>query len=325
VKPELSHDEAFAALDAAALDALDLSVREAVFAHIAQCAVCGAELEMLRATAAHLAFAATSTADSTTATRNRIGARLTARAAADALSRGLAASPPAPTAQAASAPPSLSLSSPSLPIAGGMGIHDRSSGSRRDAVSSVSTKQNAGFIPRRGAEWLAIAASVLVVVSGGLLWSARQEGENLRTSLKAQLASSQRVQQSRDSLRAVVASRDSILAGMTGRDVAVMTLTSSAARAPFAWMFWDKKQNTWTLVAHNMPQLKAGRTYQLWLVTPTAKISAGTFDPQNGDAVVRATYALAPNSLQALAVTEEPAGGMPQPTGDAVVAVQAGK
>jgi hypothetical protein len=321
VKPELSHDEAFAALDAAALDALDVSVREAVFAHVAQCAVCGAELEVLRATAAHLAFAAPLTADSATATRNRIGARLTARAAADARARGLSASPPTPTAQA----PSLSLASPSLPIAGGMGVPDRSSGARRDAGSSVSAKRSAGFVPRRGAEWLAIAASVLVVVSGALLWSARQEGENLRTSLKAQLASSQRVQQSRDSLRAVVASRDSILAGMTGRDVAVMTLTSSAARAPFAWMFWDKKQNTWTLVAHNMPQLKAGRTYQLWLVTPTAKISAGTFDPQNGDAVVRATYALAPNSLQALAVTEEPAGGVPQPTGEPVVAVQAGK
>jgi anti-sigma factor RsiW len=305
VKPELSHDEAFAALDAAALDALEAVEREAVFAHVALCAACAAELEMLRATVANLAFAAPLAADSATATRNRIGARLTARAAADARSRGLA---PGGSSSSVAEPPSVTQPVPQSP-----------------QLSVSSSKREAAIVPRRRAEWLAIAASVLVVVSGGLLWSTLRDRDNLRTSLNVQLATSQRAQQSRDSLRAVVASRDSLLAGMTGRDVAVMTLTSSAARAPFAWMFWDKKQNTWTLIAHNMPQLKAGRTYQLWLVTPTAKISAGTFDPQNGDAVVRATYALAPNSLEALAVTEEPTGGMPQPTGDPVVAVRAGK
>jgi hypothetical protein len=337
VKSELSHDEAFAALDAAALDALDAVEREAVFAHVARCTACAAELEMLRATAANLAFAAPLAADAATATRKRIGARLTARAAADAQARGVVpggssssvAQPPSGSLSpsvphAAPQSPQLSVSS-SLPIAGTLGVPDRSSGPRRAHAPSTTSKRTAGIIARRGAEWLAIAASVLVVVSAGLLWSALRDRENLRASLGVEVAASQRAQQSRDSLRAVVASRDSLLAGITGRDVAVMTLTSRAARAPFAWMFWDKKQNTWTLIAHNMPALKAGRTYQLWLVTPTAKISAGTFDPQNGDAVVRATYALAPSSLEALAVTEEPAGGMPQPTGEPVVAVRAGK
>ena len=41
------------------------------------------------------------------------------------------------------------------------------------------------------------------------------------------------------------------------------------------------------------------------------------------DAVVRATYPLARDSLQAIAVTEEPAGGVPQPTGAMVVAGEA--
>jgi anti-sigma-K factor RskA len=35
--------------------------------------------------------------------------------------------------------------------------------------------------------------------------------------------------------------------------------------------------------------------------------------------MVRATYALARDSLRAVAVTDEPAGGMPQPTGQFVV------
>ena len=113
------------------------------------------------------------------------------------------------------------------------------------------------------------------------------------TRCKPSLARGQSARTSSDSLRTVVALRDSMIAGLIGRDVAVVSLTSSGAKAPFARMFWDTTRNTWTLVAHNMPALRTGRTYQLWLVTRTAKISAGTFEPSNGDAVVRATYPLA--------------------------------
>jgi anti-sigma-K factor RskA len=80
-------------------------------------------------------------------------------------------------------------------------------------------------------------------------------------------------------------------------------------------MFWDQSVDAWTFVAHHLPAPKPGRTYQLWLVTPTSKISAGTFAPgTNGDAVVRAKYALPKNALAAVAVTDEPDSGSAQPT-----------
>ena len=80
-------------------------------------------------------------------------------------------------------------------------------------------------------------------------------------------------------------------------------------------MFWDQSVDAWTFVAHNLPKPKTGRTYQLWLVTATQKISAGTFMPGvNGDAVVRATYALPKDALAAVAVTDEPEAGSAQPT-----------
>jgi hypothetical protein len=61
-------------------------------------------------------------------------------------------------------------------------------------------------------------------------------------------------------------------------------------------------------------------------VTPKAKISAGTFTPlPDGSAQVQATYSLARDSLRAIAVTEEPAGGVPQPTGAFVLTVTAGQ
>jgi anti-sigma-K factor RskA len=40
--------------------------------------------------------------------------------------------------------------------------------------------------------------------------------------------------------------------------------------------------------------------------------------------MMQAEYALPAGALQAVAVTEEPAGGMPQPTGPMVIAGKAG-
>ena len=119
--------------------------------------------------------------------------------------------------------------------------------------------------------------------------------------------------------------RDEFVESLTGPDVTVVGLTSGATKTPRALMFWDKATNRWTFIAHNMPALAAGRTYQLWLVTAGRKISAGTFSvTAGGDALVQATYALDPNALKAVAVTEEPAGGVPQPTGAMVVVGTAG-
>jgi hypothetical protein len=174
----------------------------------------------------------------------------------------------------------------------------------------------------RRAEWMAIAAGILLVASVSVLAAVARDRQNLRAALTEQLARGQRATTAGDSLRVAVMTRDSIIAGLTGRDVAMMTLTSAGTRSPYAHMFWDKAHNTWTLVAHNMPVLKSGRTYQLWLVTPDKKISAGTFEPRDGDAMVRATYALT-DKLMALAVTEEPMGGMPQPTGSMVMLANA--
>ena len=284
---ELTHDEAFAMLDAVALDALDPAERDAVLAHVAGCEICRAELATLRETASQLAFAAPA-ADSA-GSRERIHSRLM-----DRVRRGRA------RARSSSAP------------------------TARVVAEFVRVRPNTGRGGGwRRAEWLAVAASVLFFITGALFANATRDRQNLRDALQAELARGQSARTSSDSLRTVVALRDSMIAGLIGRDVAVVSLTASGAKAPFARMFWDTTRNTWTLVAHNMPALKTGRTYQLWLVTKTAKISAGTFEPSNGDAVVRATYPLARDSLQAIAITEEPAGGVPQPTGAMIVAGEA--
>jgi hypothetical protein len=176
---------------------------------------------------------------------------------------------------------------------------------------------------RRGspiAQRTAIAAGLLLIASAGwsaMLWRDRAALQDALASLGQRVAASSR---SADSLRLVVAERDKLITGLTGRDMALVRLTSGATHDAWALMFWNRATSAWTLVAHNLPRPAAGRTYQLWLVTANEKISAGTFEPgAQGEAVVRAVYDLQRDALKAVAVTDEPAGGVPQPTGPFVV------
>jgi anti-sigma-K factor RskA len=106
---------------------------------------------------------------------------------------------------------------------------------------------------------------------------------------------------------------------MAGPDVKIVPLATTG-KERMGRMFWNRESNDWTMVVYTMRPPKPGMTYQVWLVTKNAKISAGTFNPDStGHAFMQAKYALDRNALQAVAITEEPAGGMPAPTGPMVV------
>lgn len=169
--------------------------------------------------------------------------------------------------------------------------------------------------PSRQSTWIALAASIVAAASLASLFQVNRERETIAAAYASAASDRSASRASVDSLRTAVADRDRLIANLTGPDVAVMTIASAGPQTPSARMFWDQSVNAWTFVAHHLPRPGAGRTYQLWLVTGSQKISAGTFAPgANGEAVVRATYALAKDSLAAVAVTEEPAAGSAQPT-----------
>ena len=168
---------------------------------------------------------------------------------------------------------------------------------------------------QRAAPLLAIAALALFVVSVFRLRDTMQERNDARVALQEATSTT-------TALSAQLAQRDSLVAAMSGANVRVVELASTQNMSPGARMFWDRVANRWTLVTHDLAPVPAGRTYQLWLLTVNAeKISAGTFNTDTkGRAVVQATYVLAEADLAAIAITEEPAGGSPQPTGVILVA-----
>lgn len=275
----MTHDAARELLEALALDALDASERDGVLAHLRGCGECRAELALLERVAGELLYAAQPVPMSD-AQRDRIRRRLLARAGAESAAHADGAAGVVPIASAAGA---------------------QRATARRVAFGRMHA--------------MAAAAGILALVSTGLLLRAWEERDRLRASLQVAAAESGARAAARDSLAGAIADRDRLIANLTGPQVAVMTLASADPRSPNGRMFWDQPRDAWVFVAHNLPAPRPGRTYQLWLVTPTAKISAGTFAPgANGDALVRATYALPRDSLAAVAVTDEPASGSAQPT-----------
>ncbi len=75
------------------------------------------------------------------------------------------------------------------------------------------------------------------------------------------------------------------------------------------------------LTALNLPQLAAGKIYQLWVVTKQAPVSIGTFEVA-ADGSVTGTMPITEEAKLnpvAVAVTIEPAGGVPAPTGPKVL------
>jgi len=70
------------------------------------------------------------------------------------------------------------------------------------------------------------------------------------------------------------------------------------------------------ITADQMPSIPSARTLQLWFVPKNGKpVSAAIFHPDAGGQIAMlAPVTLPKNEIAALAITDEPAGGSPQPT-----------
>ena len=162
--------------------------------------------------------------------------------------------------------------------------------------------------------WLALAAAIVIVV---LLLN---QGRSTTAALAQANQKAAAATAALDTAQAKIAQDQREIKDLTGPSTEVVGLNTAGAAEATALMFWDKTNNNWAFYAHHVAPLPPGKAYQIWLITPTQKISAGTFTPASDSSVeVHATYALPPNALKGVAVSEEPTGGAPQPTGRIVI------
>lgn len=92
------------------------------------------------------------------------------------------------------------------------------------------------------------------------------------------------------------------------------------AQGAAAKAFLDPQNRRLFLYVYNLPPPPPGRTYQLWLIVGDAPVSMGTFSVEP-DGRGRLDTASVPQfeGEVTVAVTVEPSGGVPQPTGPMVL------
>jgi anti-sigma-K factor RskA len=164
---------------------------------------------------------------------------------------------------------------------------------------------------RRWLGWAATAAAAVVVgaLANGLILTNRYEAR------VAQLAGEVA------SLRAERAQAQAVLDLL--RDPATrLVVLQGAEPSPgaLARVIWHETAGGWIMVA-KLPPAQAGKTYELWTFSGGRPSPAGVFDVDaSGSATVPIKATGGP--VEGFAVTLEPAGGVPSPTGPIVLAAR---
>ena len=170
-------------------------------------------------------------------------------------------------------------------------------------------------VGRGGWGWLAAAAVLLLVCGGGWL-TARREAGDLRaerdvlaqkvSGLGRELAAAQ-VQNER------LAQAMAILAAPGMRPIALAGLKEAPGAQGYA--FVDPQARKAVFVAAHLPPLASDKTYELWFITDQP-VPAGTFAVDaRGSGSVQVDRIAPVDQIKVWAVTIEPRGGVPQPTG----------
>jgi anti-sigma-K factor RskA len=163
----------------------------------------------------------------------------------------------------------------------------------------------------------ALAAIILLAAAGWL----RYENGRLSNELSDLEAAHQQLVESNRQFAAETARAQAALEVLTAPETLKVELTAAAAHpVPHGKAFYNATRGL-IFYATNLAQLPAGHTYQLWLIpSEGAPVSAGIFNSDlrgNGEVVLPTL----PHGLtaKAFAVTIEPAGGVPAPTGPKVL------
>src|SRR5262245_37111366 len=167
------------------------------------------------------------------------------------------------------------------------------------------------------APWLAAAAMLLVTIgAAGYAVSLRERVRVLEAELRDALLRVEEGERRVNVALRAAADAQTPLSILMAPDVRRIDLAGQAvAPSASARTFWSRSRGV-VLTAANLPALPPGRTYQLWFVTAQAKVNVGLLKPDaDGRAIAILSNATDLPDPAAVAVTIEPDGGVPQPTG----------
>jgi anti-sigma-K factor RskA len=149
---------------------------------------------------------------------------------------------------------------------------------------------------------LAAAAALLLVVNAEL----SRTREEIR-ALEGRVAA----------LQGELAEREQVVRFLSDPGVRYVSLAGlKPTPEASAWLLWSPATRQGLLLARGLPAAPEGKAYELWALAGAQPVPAGVFTV---DAAGRALLRLPPlppdHTFDAFAVTLEPAGGVPAPTG----------
>lgn len=172
-------------------------------------------------------------------------------------------------------------------------------------------------VPSQGAsawQWLAIAATFIATVMTASTVYYRAEADRLRSAGTESAEKIASLEQQVAALQTNAATAAQTTTVLTAGDLARIDL-SGQPPAPGAAgrVFWSATEGL-VFAATNLPALPPGRVYQLWVVADQP-ISAGIAEPGSRGGFSVVTAPSVTTRPKAFALTIEPAGGRPAPTG----------
>jgi anti-sigma-K factor RskA len=190
-------------------------------------------------------------------------------------------------------------------------------------------REGRGRRVRRGLPVLpvGIAAAALVALVGWSLWTQAA----LRRELGRVTAERQRIVSEVAGLREELRRTDDelqrllvvqqVVAAPRSRSIVLAALGEDAGGSASGRTYHDPNSRRAVFYAAGLPAPPGGRTYQLWYIADGLPVSAGVFAPDAaGGATLLVENVARPESIRTWAVTVEPAGGVPQPTGPMILA-----
>ena len=164
------------------------------------------------------------------------------------------------------------------------------------------------------ASWATAAAAAAAVLIGLYAATLRGRVQSLEDELLALRSETSTLRRDLEQARTRTSVAERMTFVLAANDMRRVDLTGQAA-APTAVgrALWSRSSGL--IFSADLPPAPADRVYQLWVVTAAGPVSAGllTETPQGGLTLV--SGAIEAGDPQALAVTLEPAGGVPAPTG----------
>jgi anti-sigma-K factor RskA len=159
--------------------------------------------------------------------------------------------------------------------------------------------------------WAWVAAAALALITGYTIRQMNNQNDQLaqlRKQMKLATMQNQALQNQLDMNRMVAMV-------MMSPDSMPLKLMPKDKNMPMVHAYLHPHMGV-AITADQMPSLPSARTLQLWFVPKTGNpLSVAIFHPDtSGQIALVAPVNMPRNEIAALAVTEEPAGGSPQPT-----------